>query len=191
MVIQNQQFPLPAWLEEWSRNSARLYSSDEQAMAAAIYLSAASFRNGTGGPFGAVVVNDADGSLVAGGANCVTSMGLSIAHAEVVALSRAQNIADTWDLSNAGQYSLFTSCEPCVMCYGAVIWSGVRRMVCASVKDDAEAVGFDEGPRPSDWAVALQERGIEVVTGLLRDEANAVLQEYAATGGQIYNPGGQ
>lgn len=188
MVEQNQYFPLPAWLEQWSRDSNQSYRDDQQAMAAAIELSAASFRQGTGGPFGAIVVNDADGSLVAVGSNCVTGMGLSIAHAEIVALSRAQSLLENWDLSCAGRFSLFTSCEPCLMCYGAVIWSGIRRLVCAAGKHDAEAVGFDEGPRPDDWAEALQQRGIEVLTGLMQKEANAVLQEYAATGGQIYNP---
>jgi tRNA(Arg) A34 adenosine deaminase TadA len=190
-MVNNPGFVVPQWLDQWCRESGSHFASDEQAMAAAIELSAASFREGTGGPFGAVVVNDADGSLVAAGSNCVTSMGLSIAHAEVVALSRAQSRLGNWDLSGLGQFSLFTSCEPCVMCYGAVIWSGVRRLVCASVKDDAEAVGFDEGPRPENWAAALQDRGIEVLTGVLRNEARAVLQEYGASGGHIYNPGNQ
>ncbi len=191
MADQNPSFTAPAWLDHWCRDSAGHYDSDELAMTAAIELSAASFRNGTGGPFGAIVVNDADGALVAAGSNCVTSMGLSIAHAEVVALSRAQSRLQNWDLSGAGHFSLFTSCEPCVMCYGAVIWSGIRRLVCASFKDDAEAVGFDEGPRPDDWVEALQKRGIDVLTGVMRNEARAVLQEYAASGGQIYNPGSQ
>jgi len=189
MVEQNQHFPMPAWLDHWSRDSAQSYRNDEQAMAAAIELSAASFRQGTGGPFGAIVVNDADGSLVAVGSNCVTSMGLSIAHAEVMALSRAQSRLENWDLSGAGRFSLFTSCEPCLMCYGAIIWSGVRRLVCAANKGAAEAVGFDEGPRPANWAEDLRSRGIEVVTGVLCDAANAVLKEYADSGGEIYNPG--
>jgi len=190
-MVEQNKFSVPDWLERWQRNAPRRFGSDMESMAAAIELSAESFRNGTGGPFGAVVVDDTNGSLVAAGSNCVTSLGLSIAHAEVVALSRAQSILGNWDLSGAGRYSLFTSCEPCVMCYGAVIWSGVRRLVCASTKDDAEAVGFDEGPRPANWAEALRERGIAVETGLMRDEANAALQEYGATGGQIYNPGNQ
>jgi tRNA(Arg) A34 adenosine deaminase TadA len=187
--VELDQITIPDWLKNWGREPNLSFSNDGEAMAAAIELSAASFRNGTGGPFGAVVVNNHDGALVAAGSNCVTSMGLSIAHAEVVALSRAQKAVGSWDLTDAGRFTLFTSCEPCVMCYGAVIWSGLTRMVCASVKDDAEAVGFDEGPRPADWADALRKRGIKVDTGLMRNEANAVLQEYAALGGRIYNPG--
>ena len=128
MTENKQQFSLPPWLEQWERNAPPSFGGDRDSMAAAIELSALSFRNGTGGPFGAVVVNDVDGSLVAAGSNCVTSMGLSIAHAEVVALSRAQNTLNNWDLSGAGEFTLFTSCEPCVMCYGAVIWSGIRRL---------------------------------------------------------------
>lgn len=73
------------------------------------------------------------------------------------------------------------------MCLGASHWSGVRRVVCGAADSDAAAAGFDEGPKPDDWVAALRQRGIEVVEGLLRHEAAAVLAEYKLRGGEIYN----
>lgn len=75
------------------------------------------------------------------------------------------------------------------MCFGAVPWSGVSRLVCAARDDDARSIGFDEGPKTADWQPALEQRGITVVRDLLRKEAVTVLQEYAASGGTIYNAG--
>jgi hypothetical protein len=65
----------------------------------------------------------------------------------------------------------------------------VRRVVCAAHGEDAAAIGFDEGAKPADWVGELQKRGIEVVRDVQRDEARAVLQQYARAGGLIYNPG--
>ncbi len=75
------------------------------------------------------------------------------------------------------------------MCFGAIPWSGVRRLVCGARDEDARAIGFDEGPKLSDWVTALKDRDITVLRDVLRDEATAVLQEYIASGGIIYNPG--
>jgi len=72
-----------------------------------------------------------------------------------------------------------------------VPWSGVQRLVCGARDEDARAIGFDEGPKMADWVKALNDRGIIVVRDVLRGEARAVLQEYAAAGGAIYNAGGQ
>lgn len=74
------------------------------------------------------------------------------------------------------------------MCLGAIPWSGLRRVGCGAHGEDAAAIGFDEGAKPADWLGALQQRGIEVARDVLRDEARAVLQQYARTGGRIYNP---
>ena len=73
------------------------------------------------------------------------------------------------------------------MCLGAIPWSGVRRVVCGARGEDACAIGFDEGAKPMDWAGALKSRGITVVQDVLRDEARAVLTQYAKSGGIIYN----
>jgi tRNA(Arg) A34 adenosine deaminase TadA len=131
-----------------------------------------------------------DGSLLASGINLVVTEHCSLLHAEVVALLHAQLKVGTHDLSAAGlpSYELVASTEPCAMCLGAVTWSGIRRLVCGARREDAENIGFDEGEKPSAWRDALKRRGIVVMEEILRDEAVAVLREYRACGGAIYNP---
>jgi tRNA(Arg) A34 adenosine deaminase TadA len=75
------------------------------------------------------------------------------------------------------------------MCFGAIPWSGVCRLVCGARDEDARAIGFDEGPKLADWVTALNERGITVLRDILRNEAVSVLREYIASGGIIYNAG--
>jgi len=156
-------------------------------MQLAIALSKESVGHKTGGPFGAVVVNAQTGELVSVGINLVTSAGLSIAHAEMVALSLAQLSVGQWNLSHSGTLQLVTSCEPCAMCFGALPWSGIKSLVCGARKEDAEAAGFDEGDKPDQWVKSLQRRGIEVQRGVLRPEAASVLAYYKQSGGPIYN----
>lgn len=141
----------------------------------------------TGGPFGALVINEQTGELVSVGINLVTTAGLSIAHAEMVALSLAQLSVGQWNLSDSGPHQLVTSCEPCAMCFGALPWSGIVSLVCGARKKDAEAAGFDEGDKPADWIRSLQRRGIEVQRGVLRKQAASVLAHYRDSGGPIYN----
>jgi tRNA(Arg) A34 adenosine deaminase TadA len=142
-----------------------------------------------GGPFAAAVFEREGGRLLAAGANRVVASGCSSAHAEILALSLAQARLGSHDLGAAGlpACELVTSAEPCMMCLGAVLWSGVRRLVCAARGEDVLALGFDEGPRPANWIAELQARGISVETDLLRDEARAVLRAYREAGGPIYN----
>ena len=156
-------------------------------MQLAIALSKNSVLQKTGGPFGAVVVNEQTAELVSVGINLVTTAGLSIAHAEMVALSLAQLSVGQWNLSHAGPLQLVTSCEPCAMCFGALPWSGIKSLVCGARKKDAEAAGFDEGDKPEQWVKSLQQRGIEVQRGVLRSEAASVLAYYRDNGGSIYN----
>ena len=75
------------------------------------------------------------------------------------------------------------------MCFGAIPWSGVRRLVCGARGEDALAIGFDEGPKIDDWVSSLNDRGIAVLRDVLRTDAVAVLQEYVTTGGLIYQAG--
>ena len=111
-------------------------------------------------------------------------------HAEIVTLMAAQQRVGTYDLSSAGlpPYELVTSTEPCAMCLGAVTWSGIRRLVCGARGADAEKAGFDEGEKPSAWPEALERRGISILRDICRDQAVAVLRDYRAAGGIIYNP---
>lgn len=143
----------------------------------------------TGGPFAAGVFRCDTGELVALGVNLVTNQGLSALHAEMVAITRAQRLLGSYDLGGPGMpaVELVSSAEPCAMCFGAIPWSGVRRVVCGAVSADAEAIGFDEGPRHPDWRAQLELRGIAVETEVCRAEAKAVFTAYAAAGGEIYN----
>lgn len=142
-----------------------------------------------GGPFAAAVFERAGGRLVAAGANRVVASRCSSAHAEVLALSLAQARLGSHDLGAAGlpACELVASAEPCAMCLGAVIWSGVRGLACGARGTDVVALGFDEGPRPADWIGELRARGIAVTTDLRRDAACALLRDYRAAGGPIYN----
>jgi tRNA(Arg) A34 adenosine deaminase TadA len=157
-------------------------------MAVAVALAQRNVEHG-GGPFGAVVF-DGD-RLVAGGVNLVVASGLSIAHAEIVALSRAQqrlafDVTEPEVEREEADLTLYTSAEPCCQCFGAIFWSGVSRLVCAATKEDVEAIGFDEGPKPDQWTSHLAKRGITTTEGVLRNEAARVLQKYADQGGHIY-----
>ena len=155
-----------------------------------IELSRLNARHSSGGPFGAAVF-DRDGLLVAPGINLVVSCKCSLLHAEMVALARAQKRLGRFDIGHGGllAYDLFSSTEPCAMCFGAIPWSGVRGLVCGARDEDARAIGFDEGPKLADWVAALNMRGISVRRDVLRPEASAVLREYAAAGGVVYNAG--
>lgn len=177
---------LPGWLTELV--CPPLPGLPER-MAFVIELSRRNVLAGSGGPFAAAVFEMASGKLLAVGTNLVVGSHCSAAHAEVLALSLAQQALGSFDLSAPGlpACELVSSCEPCAMCLGAVAWSGVRRLVYTAREADARAIGFDEGPKHPDWAGELRRRGIEVMQGPLRSVAVAVLESYRVAGGPIYN----
>ena len=155
----------------------------------AIDLARQNVRHDTGGPFGAAIFESESGRLVAAGVNSVVRLGQSSLHAEMVAYMRAQARVGSYTLAAPGlaSHTLYTSCEPCAMCLGAALWSGVQRVVCAATRDDAVKLRFDEGPVFEESWAYLERRGIGNTRSLLRDEARAVLEEYRARGGIIYN----
>jgi tRNA(Arg) A34 adenosine deaminase TadA len=112
---------------------------DSRLMAHAVRLSAERMQAGAGGPFGAVIAIGDD--VVAEGWNEVTSTNDPTAHAEVVAIRRACARLQRFDLRGA---TLYTSCEPCPMCFSAAYWARVDRIVYANTRDDAAAIGFDD-----------------------------------------------
>jgi tRNA(Arg) A34 adenosine deaminase TadA len=180
---------LPEWVRRELPGRDRIFRTDEERMQLVVALSRMNVRHRTGGPFAAAVFSG-DGRLVAPGVNLVLSLNCSIVHAEIVALALAQKVLGRYDLSDEGRErcELVTATEPCAMCFGAIPWSGVSRVVCGARDEDARAVGFDEGAKPQDWAAALRERGIAVRRDVLRDEACAVLRHYQETGGPVYSP---
>jgi tRNA(Arg) A34 adenosine deaminase TadA len=182
-------FSLPDWVDTHAA-TCKPGLDLEMRMAFVIAAARRNVAEGTGGPFAAAVFAIDSGELIALGVNLVAQRRLSILHAEIVALTLAQERLDTFDLGAAGvpACELVTSTEPCAMCYGAIPWSGVQRVVTGAFDTDARRIGFDEGPRTRCWREELEERGIKVLSGVLRAEAAAVLDAYAAAGGEIYNP---
>lgn len=178
---------LPDWFDGWLADQPDRFIEPEDRMRAAVALSRLNVERGTGGPFGALVT-DESGRLIAAGVNRVEPDTCSSAHGEIVALSLAQARLGSWDLAERGALELATSCEPCAMCLGAIPWSGIRRLLCGATKIDAETTGFDEGERIEDWIGMLERRGISVRTGVLREQAAAVLFDYRKRGATIYNP---
>jgi len=143
----------------------------------------------TGGPFGAAVFETLTGRLIAVGVNVVEPSNCSLAHAEVVALANAHGVLKHFDLgaTDLPKLELVTSCEPCAMCYGAIMWSGVRKVVCAARGSDATAIGFDEAPKPKNWIAELKKRRIPVTRDLCRQEAIVVFRQYQRMRGTLYN----
>lgn len=180
---------LPAWIEEVCRGLAdQPLLSDEARMEWVIGLSRQNVEQGTGGPFAAAVFDEA-GRLIAPGVNLVVPCRCSTAHAEIVALSFAQQTLGSHDLGATGcpRCALVSSTEPCAMCLGAMPWSGVRRLVCGARDEDARRIGMDEGDKPDGWPDSLRRRGIDVRRDVLRSRAAEILDRYACEGGEIYN----
>lgn len=190
MPLNGFRVDLPDWMRGFENELPDTLSEERDRMAVAISLAEQNTRHDTGGPFGALVVSERDGRVIAAGVNRVESQLCSSAHAEIVALSVAQRRMGMWNLAETGHgpLQLVSSCEPCAMCLGAVPWSGVASLLCGATKADAEAAGFDEGRRAPDWIEALTARGIDVRTGIHRRRAAEVLERYARSGGTIYNP---
>ena len=180
---------MPEWCKERFTQSQRYFPAAEDRIRFAIELSRENVKRGTGGPFGAAVFHSG-GKLIALGINLVETGNCSILHAEMVAIAIAQQTLGRYDLSGGGKesYELVSSCEPCAMCFGAIPWSGVKKLMCAARDEDARGIGFDEGPKLPDWQGALEQRGIQVFRDVMREQAVEVLNLYAKTGGTIYSP---
>jgi tRNA(Arg) A34 adenosine deaminase TadA len=179
---------LPAWIDELVPADGQ-YPTDEARMALAIDLARENVIRGTGGPFGAAIFEAGTGRLVGVGVNAVLHHQNSCLHAELVAFMVAEAAVGSYSLDRPGQpaHELFTSCEPCAMCLGAVLWSGVRRVVCGASREDALELGFDEGPVFPESYTYLEERGVTFTRGVLRSSAREVLARYMSHGGPVYN----
>ena len=182
---------LPEWVLHELESQPEVLATDEDRMRLVNRLADRNHREGSGGPFAALVVESETGRVVSAGVNVVLKSGLSSTHAEVVTLSLAQARLGRWDLGAAGTppLELVVNWRPCAMCYGATMWSGVTRLVVAGSGPELERLtGFDEGPVRDDWAEQFEARGIEVVQDVLRDEALAVYAAYGArTDVTVYN----
>jgi tRNA(Arg) A34 adenosine deaminase TadA len=188
MKFKTYTLKLPAWMDGLLSGPDRFYPAVTDRMALALNLAANNIKH-NGGPFGAAVFEKQSGRLIAPGINLVLQTNCSVVHAEIVAITLAQQQVANFDLNAAGlpDYELVTTTEPCAMCLGAIPWSGISSLVCGARDEDAREIGFDEGDKPEDWPHKLQSRDISVTRDILRDEAKAILQQYVDEGGIIYN----
>lgn len=185
---------LPKWLVELYRTEKdKEFTSEEEMVALAVDIAARNVSENSGGPFGCAIFErdtvSGKARLFSCGANRVVPLTNSTLHAEMVAIQFAQKKLKTFSLSkatDAKDYVLCTSCEPCCMCLGGTMWSGVAELICSATKSDAEAIGFDEGPVFRESYEQLEKMGMKVKKEIRRAEGKAVLDNYGKHG-LIYN----
>ena len=153
-------------------------------MALVLALTERNVEEETGGPFGAMVLDDETGHVLALGVNMAPATGNAVLHAETVALMLAAERGEA-----SGRRTLYASCAPCIMCLGAAHWAGIERIVCSALKEDAEAVGFNEGEGTAELVAAMKARGVTFRDGVMRERGAQILQDYCEGGGHIYGPG--
>jgi len=162
--------------------------SAEELIKTSVRIATASAKNG-GGPFGAVIA-EASGRIVEIGWNWVVAAHDSTLHAEVHCIRRAQRLLKTHNLGAPGlpALTLYSSCDPCIQCFGAIYWSGLKKVYACAGKADAEAAGFDEGPlMPEMWALAKKRKGIDFIPCFCFEEsALEPFRAFAAVGGRLY-----
>lgn len=146
---------------------------DLQFMRRAIELAQEGIDANDGGPFGCVVVKD--GEIIGEGNNCVTSTNDPTAHAEVVAIRKACQNLGTFQLEDC---TIYTSCEPCPMCLGAIYWARPKQVFFACTREDAANVGFDDDFIYEEIALPIENRRIKTEF-LLREEGLVVFENWA------------
>jgi guanine deaminase len=145
---------------------------DNPFMARAIQISLDNVRSGQGGPFGAVVVKN--GRIVAEGVNRVTSTSDPTAHAEVVAIREACAKLGVFLLTDC---EIYTSCEPCPMCLGAIYWAHLARIYFGNLAADASKIGFDDSFIYQQFARPLPQRSIPMVQ-MMHEQALTVFRAW-------------
>jgi guanine deaminase len=141
-------------------------------MGRAIQLSVENVRSSGGGPFAAVVVRN--GEILATGVNQVTSTLDPTAHAEIVAIRAACQAVRNFQLTDC---ELYTTCEPCPMCMGAIYWARLAKIYYAATRDDAAKIGFDDSFIYDQLAAPIESRKIPMIQ-LLRDQALQAFHEW-------------
>lgn len=138
------------------------------------------------GPFIAAIY-DKNGKLIAKMSNTVVKEKCSLNHAEVNTIREAQRVLGTYDLSPYDA-TIYVNAEPCIMCTGAIMWSGIKHVYYSVSSKDVEAItGFDEGYKPN-WIEEFKKRNITVVGGIQTEEGKKVLKQYVEGGKCVYKP---
>jgi tRNA(Arg) A34 adenosine deaminase TadA len=146
--------------------------SDKKFMQEAIKLAADNLRSLNGGPFGAVVVKD--GVIIGRGSNSVPSSNDPTAHAEIMAIRDACKNLDSFQLDGCIIYS---SCEPCPMCLGAIYWARPEKLYFAASKQDAARAGFDDSYIYQQLPLSIEQRDLPT-TQFMSEEAAKVFQQW-------------
>ena len=141
-------------------------------MKEAIALSLESVRSGKGGPFGAVIVKNE--SIVAKAHNQVTSTNDPTAHAEILAIRNACQLLNTFQLKGC---EIYTTCEPCPMCLGAIYWARLDRVYYANTKNDAARIGFDDKSIEDELKLPIGKRRLPMMQ-MMHDEAGVAFKEW-------------
>jgi len=150
-------------------------NNHELFMKQAIELSENNVKNGLGGPFGAVIVKN--GELIAKSANTVVPSNDPTAHAEIAAIRLACTALNTFDLKGC---TIYTSCEPCPMCLGAIYWAHIDTMYYANSKEDAAKIGFDDAFIYTEIDLKLEKRKLKS-TRILANDALEVFKLWQIT----------
>jgi guanine deaminase len=145
---------------------------DNPFMARAIQLSLDNVLSGHGGPFAAVIVKD--GKIVAEGVNRVTATNDPTAHAEVTAIRDACAKLSAFELTNC---EIYTSCEPCPMCLGAIYWARLARVYFGNLAADAARIGFDDSFIYREFAQDVARRSIPMIP-MMREQALAAFRAW-------------
>lgn len=184
------EIELPDWAIAENKALPDSISDLEERMRTVIRYSRLNFENETGGPFAAGIFEKKTGKVVTIGVNRVVPLNMSSAHAEIVAITLAQNILGTFDLGGPGmpEYQIVVNGRPCAMCFGSIPWSGIRSVVVgASGEQIEDLTGFDEGPIHPNWVGELEKRGIEVIEDVLAEEACDVFRNFGDSDQPVYN----
>ena len=148
-------------------------------MKKAIRISVANVENQKGGPFGAVIVKD--GKIIARGSNKVTASNDPTAHAEVVAIRKACKALKTFQLTGC---EIYTSCEPCPMCLGAIYWARPDKLYYANSKEDAATIQFDDQFIYEEIAKPIGERKL-FTKQILREKAQEAFEKWKTSATKI------
>ena len=181
MIATEIHLRQPDWLSDWLQQPAP--DSERGRLGEVLALAGENISRNGGGPFAAAVYALDTGERLSAAVNTVVSNHCAAAHAELQALSLAQQAIGKHSLAGRGCV-LVSSSAPCTMCLGAIAWSGVQALVFATTRTDVEKIGFDEGPKTPAWRRQLQQRGISVRGPLLQRQGQAVLARYK---GPVYN----
>lgn len=149
-------------------------------MCEAVRIGVEGMRNNIGGPFGCVVVKGDD--IVGRGCNSVTSTNDPTAHAEVMAIRDACRNLDTIDLAGC---EVYTSCEPCPMCLGAIYWSRPAKVYYANTREDAKEAGFDDAFIYDEIGLPIEQRRITMQC-ITVEKAKDMFTEWVNSGKTVY-----